>query len=101
MENKFPGSNRTTKEYFWEEIKTLLEAYIYARFQKQELSSLEKSALIEIIEKRIQARDLLKIGELYPFLIQVSRLCLKYLQPDIKMYYLLFHLIKQRVLKID
>lgn len=42
MENRFPGSNKTTKEHFWEEIKMLLEAYIYARFQKQELSSLEK-----------------------------------------------------------
>ena len=35
-------------------------------------------------------------------LIQTSRRLLKRLQPDIKMYYLLlFHLIKQRMLKID
>ena len=68
-------------------------------FKNQELSSLQKQALVKINKKKIELKDFLKIGDLCPFLIDIWKWFLKHFQPDLKMYFLLvFNLIRQCML---
>ena len=67
--NKSPGNYRLTKEFyeaFWDEIKELLIASVTEAKRKGELSISQRQAIIILIEKKIETKDTLKIGD--PFL---------------------------------
>lgn len=47
------------------------DGFFRERFKNQELSSLQKQALVKINKKKIELKDFLKIGDLCPFLIEI------------------------------
>ena len=58
--NKSPWKDGLTKEFyeaFWEEIKIPLSNSITKLYQNGELSTLERQAVIKLIEKRIRTRN--------------------------------------------
>ena len=64
--NKSPGNNSLTKEFyevFWEDLKTPLISSFKSAFVKGELSNSQKQAVIKLMEKRIEIKDLFKIGD--------------------------------------
>ena len=68
--NKSPGNDGLTKEFyevFWEDLKTPLISSFKSAFDKGELSSSQKQAVIKLIEKNIKIKDLFKIGDQYPY----------------------------------
>ena len=67
--NKSPGNDGLTKEFyegFWDEIKELLIAFATEAKYRGELSISQRQAIIELIEKKIEIKDTLKIDD--PFL---------------------------------
>ena len=67
--NKSPGNDGLTKEFyegFWDEIKELLIASATEAKQRGELTISQRQAIIKLIEKKIETKYTLKIGD--PFL---------------------------------
>ena len=75
MENdKLPGDDGLSKEFyvcFCNEIKNPFLASIQGAFPNQELSSSQKQSVIKMLEKKIKAKDSLKTGGRYHYLIQI------------------------------
>ena len=71
MDNdKSPGNDGITKEFyikFWDAVKEPLCASIQQSFIAGELSTSQKQAIIKLIEKNIETKDLLKTGDLSHF----------------------------------
>ena len=68
--NKSPGNDDLTKEFyevFWEDLKTSLTLSFKSAFDKGELSSSQKQAVIKLLEKKIKTKDVFKIGDQYPY----------------------------------
>ena len=68
--NKSPGNDDLTKEFyevFWEDLKTPLTLSFKSAFDKGELSSSQKQAVIKLLEKKIKTKDVFKIGDQYPY----------------------------------
>ena len=64
--NKSPRNDGLTKECyetFWEDLKKPLCANITKAFHRNELSHSQKQAVIKLIEKKIEIKDLLKTGD--------------------------------------
>ena len=71
MDNdKSPGNDGITKEFyikFWEVVKEPFFASIQQSFIVGELSTSQKQAIINILRKKIEIKDLLKTGDLAHF----------------------------------
>ena len=66
--NKSPGNDGITKEFyetFWKEIKGPFQNSIKKGYIVGELSISQGQAIIKLIEKKRDTRDLLKIGALF------------------------------------
>ena len=62
--------NDKTKEFYtkvWDVVKEPLCASIQLSFIAGELSTSQKQAIIKLVEKKIEIKDLLKTGDLYHF----------------------------------
>ena len=60
------GSDGVTREFyvcFWEDIGSCLVSTLNYSFEHDELSSSQKQAVITLIEKRAETRDLLRTGD--------------------------------------
>ena len=67
--NKTPGNDWLSKEFyevFWNDVKIPLLASINDGFIKGELSTSQKQALIKLIEKKTETKDLLRTGHQHP-----------------------------------
>ena len=65
--NKSPGNDGLTKEFyevFWEDLKTPLISSFKSAFDKGELSSSQKQAVIKLIEKRDKDK---RLGDQYRY----------------------------------
>ena len=65
---KSPEKNALIKEFlavFWEDFKTPLISSFRSAFNKGELNNFQKQAVIKLTSKKIEAKDLLKIGDQY------------------------------------
>ena len=63
--NKTPGNDELSKKFyelFWNDLKVPLMASFNNDFIKEELSTFQKQAFIEIIEKMTDTKDLLRTG---------------------------------------
>ena len=61
--NKSPGNDGLTKEFyevFWEDLKTPLISSFKSAFDKGELSSSQKQAVIKLIEKKDKDKRLIQ-----------------------------------------
>ena len=68
--DKSPGNDSITKEFykkFWDVVKEPLCASIQQFFIAGELSTSQKQAIIKLIEKKIDTKDLSKTGDLSHF----------------------------------
>ena len=68
--DKSPGNDGITKDFcikFWDVVKEALCASIQQSFIAGELSTSQKQAIIKLIEKNIETKDLLKTGDLSHF----------------------------------
>ena len=70
MENdKTPGNDGLSKEFYeviWDDVKFPLLASINDAFIKEQLSTSQKQAVIKLIEKKRQPKDLLRTGDQHP-----------------------------------
>ena len=70
MDNDKSSGNDGIKEFyikFWDAVKEPLCASIQQSFIAGELSTSQKQAIIKLIEKKIEIKDLLKTGDLSHF----------------------------------
>ena len=64
--NKSPGNDGLTKEFFlsiWDDIKDIYISSIRTAGIKKEFSVSQRQAIINLIEKKVKIKDLLKIGD--------------------------------------
>ena len=65
MENdKSPGNGSLTKEFyvtFWDDIKATFISSLKQAKERKELSVFQRQAIIQLIEKRTQIKDTLKL----------------------------------------
>ena len=64
--NKIPGLSKEFYEVFWNGVKIPLLASINDAFITEELSTSQKQAVIKLIEKKRQTKNLLRTGDQYP-----------------------------------
>ena len=67
--DKSPGNDGLTKEFyetFWTELKEIFVDSVSEAKEKGILSTSQRQAIIKLIEKRIEIRDLFKTGDLFP-----------------------------------
>ena len=85
--NKTPGNDGLTKEFyetFWNEIK-----YVFLKSLKQvkgkgQLSISQRQAIVKLIEKKIEIKGTLKVGEQYHYLMLIQKLYQKLLPQSLK-----------------
>ena len=68
--NKSPGNVGSAKEFyetFWEDLKKPFCASITNAFHRGELSYSQKKAVIKLIEKKIEIKNLLKTGDRFRY----------------------------------
>ena len=68
--NKSPGNVGSAKEFhetFWEDLKKPFRASITNAFHRGELSYSQKKAVIKLIEKKIEIKNLLKTGDRFRY----------------------------------
>ena len=64
--NKFPGNDGLTKEFFlsfWDDIKDIYISSIRTAGIKKEFSVSQRQAIIKLIKKKVKIKDLLKTGD--------------------------------------
>ena len=77
--NKSPGNDSLTKEFyetFWDYVKAPLLLSFKMAFLKKELSTSQKQAVINLIEKKDRNK---RFGELYLYLMLMLKLISKVL----------------------
>ena len=75
--NKTPGNDGLTKEFyeaFWNEIKHVFLKSLKQAKEKGQLSISQRQAVIKLIEKKIEIKDTLKIGDQYHYLMSIQKL---------------------------
>ena len=69
MENdKFPGNDGLTKEFYvivWDDIKATFISSSKQAKERKELSVSQRQAIIKLIKKRTEIKDTFKIGDLF------------------------------------
>ena len=68
--NKTPGNDGLTKEFyetFWNEIKHVFLKSLKQAKEKDQLSISQRQAVIKLIEKKIEIKSPLKIGDQYQY----------------------------------
>ena len=66
--NKTPGNDGLSKEFyetFWEELKKPFMLAVKRSYNIKQLSVSQRQAVIKLIEKKEEIKDLLKIGDQY------------------------------------
>ena len=72
--NKSPGNDSLTKEFyeaFWDHVKVPLFLSLKMVFIKKELSTSQKQAVINLIEKKDRDKRFIKNGDLCLYLMPV------------------------------
>ena len=75
--NKIPGNDGLTKEFyetFWNEIKIVFLKSLKHAKEKGQLSISQRQAVIKLIEKKIEIKGILKIGDQYHYLMLIQKL---------------------------
>ena len=75
--NKTPGNDGLTKEFyetFWSEIKYVFRKPLKQAKEKVQLSISQRQAVIKLIEKKIEVKARLEIGDQYHYLTLMQRL---------------------------
>ena len=75
--NKTPGNDGLTKEFyeaFWNEIKHVFLKSLKQAKEKGQLSISQRQAVIKLIEKKIEIKGTLKIGDQYHYLMLIQKL---------------------------
>ena len=75
--NKTPGNDRLTKQFyktFCNEIKYVFLNSLKQAKEKSQLSISQRQAVIKLIEKKIEIKDTLKIGDQYHYLMSIQKL---------------------------
>ena len=70
--NKSPGNDGLTKEFyitFWNEVKAPLLLETEKAYFVKQLSTLQKQAVIKLIEKKDATKGIFKIANLFPNLM--------------------------------
>ena len=69
--NKSPGNDGFSKEFFWDEIKKPFLASIHKAFLNQELSNSQKQDVIQMLEENTKIKDSLRTRGQCHCLIQI------------------------------
>ena len=80
--NKTPDKDGLTKEFyetFWNEIKYVFLKSLKQAKEKGQLSISQRQAVIKLIEKKIEIKGTLKIGDQYHYLKLIQKLYQKLL----------------------
>ena len=79
--NKTPVNDGLTKEFyeaFWNEIKHVFLKSLKQAKEKGQLSISQRQAVIKLIEKKIEIKGTLKIGDQYHYLMLIQKLYQKF-----------------------